>query len=81
MEHATYDAIIKAVEKEVLKEPFSAKEVVEACPSIHPNTPSTFLPKHSVDNPGGNSVLFVRMSRGRYKLARPYKYGRPLNKD
>jgi hypothetical protein len=28
----------------------------------------TFLPKHSEGNPGGYTVHFVRIGRGRYKL-------------
>jgi archaeosine-15-forming tRNA-guanine transglycosylase len=29
---------------------------------------STFLPKHRVGNPGGNTELFVQASRGLYRL-------------
>jgi hypothetical protein len=28
----------------------------------------TFLPKHRVGNPGGNTELFVQISRGLYRL-------------
>jgi hypothetical protein len=28
----------------------------------------TFLPKHSEENPGGYTIHFVRLSRGRYRL-------------
>jgi hypothetical protein len=28
----------------------------------------TFLPKHRAGNPGGNTVLFVRVSSGVYRL-------------
>jgi len=28
----------------------------------------TFLPKHRVGNPGGNTELFVRIGPGRYRL-------------
>lgn len=29
---------------------------------------ATFLPKHRVGNPGGNTELFVRISAGLYRL-------------
>jgi hypothetical protein len=28
----------------------------------------TFLPKHRNDNPGNNSVLFIKLDRGLYRL-------------
>ena len=28
----------------------------------------TFLPKHRVSNPAGDTELFIQMGRGRYKL-------------
>lgn len=73
--HKTYTGIVSANKKGILKEPFSPKDVVKACPNINSNTPGTFLPKHRVGNPSETSELFIRVSQGSYKLVRPFKYG------
>ena len=70
-----YEAIITAVRKGRLNEPFTSADVRRACPEINPVTPGTFLPKHTEGNPGGNSVLFEKIGRGLYRLFRPIKYG------
>ena len=58
-----------AVEAGRLKEPFSSKDVIQAGVRCAVSTPGTFLPKHRVGNPCGNTELFVRVARGRYRLA------------
>jgi len=60
--------IYEAVHSGRLTQPFSASSVREACPHWMRRTPSTFLAKHAVDNPGKNSELFVRVARGLYRL-------------
>ena len=52
----------------ILKEPFSIKDFKNTCPGFAENTYSTFLSKHCLGNPGGNSVYFERVKEGIYKL-------------
>ena len=73
--HAVYRAVVRAVKRKSLMEPFNAKEFRKACPGFADSTYGTFLGKHEENNPGGNSRLFKRVSRGVYKLLRPFKYG------
>jgi hypothetical protein len=73
--HRVYREIVAAVEAGQLAEPFSAADVCRACPGIPEGTPGTFLPKHRWGNPGGNTELFERVGRGRYRLPRPLRYG------
>ena len=49
-------------------QPFSPRDVLEAGVPCAGRTPSTFLPKHRVGNPGGNTELLGRVTRGRYIL-------------
>ncbi len=74
MKHRVYKAIISAVNNGSLVGPFSAKEFIDACPGFASGTYRTFLAKHAEGNPGGNSELFIRVGRGRYKCLRPFKY-------
>ena len=67
-ERKTIRLIREAVSSGKLKEPFSAKDVHEACPTIPLNTCRTFLPKHRVGNPGNNTELFIRIEKGVYNL-------------
>jgi len=66
---------VNAVKKGKLKEPFRKADFARACPGFREETYNTFLHKHSVGNPGGNSELFERVGPGRFKLLRPIKYG------
>ena len=50
-----------------LREPFNAASVKRACPNWEDSTYPAFLPKHRVGNPGGNTELFERVGRGRYR--------------
>lgn len=59
--------IYKAVKSGKLKEPFNAEMVKRACPGWSDNSYHAFLPKHAKGNPGGNSVLFIRVRRGFYR--------------
>jgi hypothetical protein len=59
--------IYSAVAAGRLKEPFSAADVREACPGYADSTPGTFLPKHRIGNPGGNTRLFKRVPPGLYE--------------
>ena len=61
--------IRQAVAAGELVEPFTAKDVVNAKSiSCTPSTPGTFLPKHCVGNPGGDTELFTYVGRGLYRL-------------
>lgn len=64
---ATIRRIQAAVTHGRLAEPFSARDV-NGVLGIH--WAGTFLPKHRVGNPGGQTELFVRVSRrpARYRL-------------
>jgi hypothetical protein len=73
--HKVYREIVSAVKSGQLAEPFSAADVCRACPGIAETTAGTFLPKHRRGNPGGNTELFERVGRGRYRLPRPLRYG------
>lgn len=59
--------IRRAVRDGRLHEPFVAGDIIPAGVRCAPSTPGTFLPKHRVGNPGGNSELFVRVASG-YRL-------------
>jgi hypothetical protein len=72
-----YAEIVYSVRSGKLREPFSAADVKNAYPRWDEKTYGTFLPKHRVGNPMGTSELFARVSRGRYRLLRPIKYGLP----
>lgn len=78
--HKVYGSIVNAIKAGKLIEPFTAKDCIQNCcnlykPPISKSTYPTFLPKHEEDNPGNNSKLFKRHSRGKYKCLRPFKYG------
>jgi hypothetical protein len=73
--HAVYSAIVKAVKSGQLKEPFGNQEFRSNCPGFGEGTYRAFLHKHRKGNPGGNSELFELVSKGRFRLVRPFKYG------
>lgn len=75
MKHQVYSKIMEAVKDRRLHEPFSAGEFRNACPGLAEGTYSTFLSKHTIGNPGGNSQLFERVSLGKYRCIRPFLYG------
>jgi len=67
--------IVSAVKVGKLKEPFTTDDFRKACPGLAEGTYNAFLHKHRVGNPGRNSELFDKVSPGRFRLVRPYKYG------
>ena len=73
--HEVYRAIVEAVKRGTLKEPFSKDDFESTCPGFGKGTYNAFLDKHSVGNPGGSSELFERLSPGRFSCLRPFKYG------
>ncbi len=75
MQHRVYRAIVSAVIKGSLKEPFSAEDFENACPGFGRGTYRAFLEKHCTGNPGKNSELFERTSLGLFLLVRPIRYG------
>lgn len=60
--------IRQAVRKGRLHEPFRAGDLIPAGVRCASSTPNTFLSKHCVGNPGGNTELFVRVAPGQYRL-------------
>lgn len=75
MSHRVYRAIVEAVRARRLREPFSVADFEGACPGFGAGTYSAFLHKHARGNPGQTSELFERVSRGRFRCIRPFKYG------
>jgi len=73
--HKVYNAIVKAVKSGVLTEPFSRDDFKAACAGFGAGTYNAFLDKHSRGNPGGNSELFERVSPGKFRCLRPFRYG------
>jgi len=62
-----------AINKGLLQQPFTAKDVYKALQKINDcnyelKTLSSFLPKHRENNPGNKIELFKRFSKGKYIL-------------
>lgn len=74
-DHVTYAAIVQAVHRSDLSEPFTASDFEAACPGLRASTYVAFLAKHAVGNPGDATEIFERVDRGVYRLVRPLKYG------
>ncbi len=73
--HEVYRAIVEAVRRGRLAEPFSAGDFRRACPGFGAGTYQAFLWKHRKDNPGGNSELFMRVAPGAFRAIRPFHHG------
>jgi hypothetical protein len=65
IERDTIRRIREAVGGGRLKQPFRAADVNDA---LNITFAGVFLPKHRLGNPGGNTELFVQISRGFYRL-------------
>ncbi len=65
IERDTIRRIKEAVRAGRLHEPFSPADVNRV---LGIDWAGTFLPKHRVGNPGGNTALFVRVERSLYRL-------------
>lgn len=66
MERETIRKIREAVHAGRLPHQFTPADVNKA---LRIDWAGTFLPKHRKGNPGGNTVLFVRVSGGLYRLS------------
>ena len=75
MSHRVYRTIVTAIRQGILAEPFTSEGFRKACPSFGEGTYKVFLYKHRKGNPGDNSELFYRVTPGRFKCIRPFKYG------
>lgn len=64
-ERETVRAIRRAVRDSSLAQPFRAADVNRA---LRIWFAGTFLPKHRVGNPGGNTEHFIRVAPGLYRL-------------
>lgn len=65
---AIFQSIRNAKDKNLLNEPFSAKDFKKACPGFADNTYKNFLPKHAKGNPSKTTEIFHRIARGKYAL-------------
>lgn len=72
-QHRVYRAIAAAIRSGRLTEPFGRAEFRRACPGFGKGTYQAFLSKHSKGN-GKTTELFERVSKGRYRLIRPFRY-------
>jgi hypothetical protein len=72
--HKVYSAIVQAVRKGNLKEPFTQDDFQRTCPGLGGGTYQAFLYKHRQDNPGGQSELFEMVGTGKFRLLRPIRY-------
>jgi hypothetical protein len=66
MERETIRRIREAVQAGRLSREFTPPDVNKA---LNIEWAGTFLPKHRQGNPGGNTVLFVRVRKGVYRLS------------
>ncbi len=73
-QHKVYRALIDAVKRGQLEEPFGVKEFRTSCPNLGKGTYRAFLWKHSVGN-GKETELFDKVAPGRFKLIRPFRNG------
>jgi hypothetical protein len=74
--------IYAAVRAGKLAQPFGAAMIKRACPGYADQTYTDFPSKHRVGNPSGVTELFVRVSRGRYRLnLKEQESGKPKRRD
>ena len=69
----TAQEIYSAVADGRLKEPFTAAEIMTACPSMNAGTAATFPHKHSKDNSKSKETKWFKCSgsRGEHETIRP----------
>ena len=72
--HSVYTSIVNAVKSGRLEEPFTSDDFKIACPGFGKGTYRAFLWKHRVGNHDNKTELFIKVSPGRFKLVRPFKY-------
>ena len=75
MKHKVYSAIINALKRGDLVEPFSTQDFQRACPNLGAGTYTAFLYKHRKGNKQKNSELFEKVGINSFIVIRPYKYG------
>ncbi len=73
--HRVYGAIVQAVQQGTLTGPFTKADFRRACSGLGEGTYNTFLDKHAVGHPGGETELFERVAPGQFRLVRPLSYG------
>jgi hypothetical protein len=74
MRHRVYRSIVEAVRRGHLDEPFHRNDFAAACPGFGKGTYQAFLDKHARGNRGNNTELFERVSPGRSRCVRPFRY-------
>lgn len=74
VQHKVYLNIVKAIKAQQLIEPFSKNDFKSNCPGFGEGTYKAFLYKHRKGNLGGNTELFELISKGKFRLLRPFKY-------
>ena len=70
--HRVYICIVKAVKSGKLKEPFTKNDFRCVCPNFGEGTYNAFLYKHRGNSK--NTELFEKVSPGKFRLVRPFKY-------
>ena len=68
MKKTLLSCVREAVEKGVLKEPFTAENVKEACPGFADKTYKSFLVHHRKGNPINLPEYFERNAEGKFSL-------------
>jgi len=72
--HKVYGGIVEAGRSGALVEPLSKADFEAKCPGFGAGTYNAFLDKHARENPGGNTELFERVSPGKFRCLRPFRY-------
>jgi len=75
IKNKVYPRVIEAFKNGRLQEPFTKDDFIKACPGFGRGTYNAFLWKHRVGNPKNSTELFIKVSPGKFKLVRPFKYG------
>jgi len=74
IKNKVYPRVVEAFKNGKLQEPFTNNDFRKACPGFGRGTYNAFLWKHRMGNPKNNTELFIKVSPGKFKLVRPFKY-------
>ena len=74
IKHRVYSAIVNAIREGRLQEPFSTDDFRSVCNGFGDGTYKAFLYKHRRYNLNGNTELFEKIGRNKFKIIRPLKY-------
>jgi len=74
IKHRVYSEIVRNVKEGKLKEPFSVNDFRSSCKGFAEGTYKAFLYKHRKYNLNGNTELFIKVGKAKFKLLRPIRY-------